>query len=117
MTPSSGQGAAAPLMGAAGVRNLFFPAIDEERPQSGEQQHEEIPTAAFAQLAVSGRPPTSCIFMSTRKSAPRWAMPDGRCEMGHACCMLCLLCAPVKTGGAMLLRFADCLAESESMAF
>ena len=53
MTPSSARGAAAPLMGAGGVRNLFFPAIDEEA-ESG-QPAAEPPTARFAQLAVSGR--------------------------------------------------------------
>ena len=71
MTPSSNQGAAAPLMGAAGVRNLFFPAPVEEGPQPGEHQLEEVPTAAFAQLAVSGRLPTSSVFMSNRNSAPQ----------------------------------------------
>ena len=54
MTPSSSHGAAAPLMGTAGVRNLFFPAIDEEL-EDGEPDAEP-PTASFAQLAVSGRP-------------------------------------------------------------
>ncbi len=53
MTPSSSHGAAAPLMGTAGVRNLFFPAIDEE--SEGGELDAEPPSARFAQLAVSGR--------------------------------------------------------------
>ena len=55
MTPSSSHGAAAPLMGAAGVRNLFFPPIDEESEAGAPIL--ELPTAAFAQLAVAGMPP------------------------------------------------------------
>ena len=42
MTPSSAQGAgAAPLMGTAGIRNLFFPAIEE-----GEGRAADAPAAA-----------------------------------------------------------------------
>lgn len=54
MTPSSSHGGAAPLMGAAGVRSLFFPAIEEESQQAEEEPALEPPTLAFAQLAVSG---------------------------------------------------------------
>ena len=54
MTPSSSHGAAAPLMGTAGVRNLFFPAIDEEA--EGGEPDAEPPSASFAQMAVAGRP-------------------------------------------------------------
>ena len=55
MTPSSNHGAAAPLMGTAGVRNLFFPPIDEEFEAGAPAL--DVPTAAFAQLAVAGTPP------------------------------------------------------------
>ena len=48
MTPSSAQGAgAAPLMGTAGVTDLFFPAIDEEEEER----------AADAPAAADGRAP------------------------------------------------------------
>jgi hypothetical protein len=76
MTPSNDRVAAAPLMGAAGVRNLFYTAIDEEGPQPGEQQHEDSPTAASMQLATSGRLPTSSVYVFLQ-SGPQWAVPDG----------------------------------------
>lgn len=61
MTPSSSHGAAAPLMGTAGVRNLFFPAIDEE--SEGGEPDAEPPIARFAQLALSGRPTPSALVI------------------------------------------------------
>ena len=50
MTPSSAQGAgAAPLMGTAGVTDLFFPAIDEEE--------EEVRAAANGRAPQQRLPP------------------------------------------------------------
>lgn len=62
MTPASSHGAAAPLMGTAGVRNLFFPGIGEE--SEGRGPDAEPPTTRFAQLAVSGRPTPAALLQS-----------------------------------------------------